>query len=116
VSHTTAILQCLSIWSYFWQLKHCRKMQFLMNRSHFFILKTFSSFSNNNRFVIFTTTISIWRIEYFFFFRMIFCDQIIFLIIRFECKRALFFCRYVMKFVWLFSSMCSILISLTRTT
>jgi hypothetical protein len=68
VSHTTAVLQCLSIWSYFWQLKHCRKMQFLMNRSHFFILKAFSNSSNNNRFVIFTMTISIWRIEYFFFF------------------------------------------------
>ncbi len=67
VSHTTTILQCLLIWSYFWQLKHCRKMQFLMNRSHFFILKIFSNSSNNNRFVIFTMKISIWKIEYFFF-------------------------------------------------
>jgi hypothetical protein len=91
MSHTTAILQCLSIWSYFWQLKHCRKMQFLMNRAHFFISKTFSSSSNNNRFVIFTITISIWRIKYFLFSRMIFCDQIIFLMIKLECKRAFFF-------------------------
>ncbi len=68
VSHTTAVLQCLSIWSYFWQLKHCRKMQFLMNRSHFFISKAFSNSSNNNRFVIFTMTISIWKVEFFFFF------------------------------------------------
>jgi hypothetical protein len=68
VLHTTVVLQCLSMWSYFWQLKHCRKMQFLMNRSRFFISKAFSNSSNNNRFVIFTMTISIWRIEYFFFF------------------------------------------------
>jgi hypothetical protein len=113
--HTTTILQCLSIWSYFWQLKHCRKIQFLMNRLHCFISKAFNNFLNNNRFIIFTMTISIWRIEYFFF-RMIFCDQIMFLMIKFECKRALFFCKYVMKFVWLFSSMCSIFISLICTT
>jgi hypothetical protein len=115
VLYIITVLQCLSIWLYFWQLKHCRKMHFLMNRSHFFISKIFNNSSNNNRFVIFTMTISIWKIEYFFFFSIIFCDQIIFLMIKFECKRALFFCKYVMKFIWLFSLMCSIFISLTRT-
>jgi hypothetical protein len=78
VLHITIILQCLSICSYFWQLKHCRKMQFFMKRSHSFISKIFNNFSNKSWFVIFTITISMWRIEYFFFLVWLFAIKRLF--------------------------------------
>jgi hypothetical protein len=50
-SHTSTIEQCFFMCSYFWQLKHCRKVQFLINRLHFLISKIFMKFSKSIRLI-----------------------------------------------------------------
>jgi hypothetical protein len=61
--HTTTIRQCFFICSYFWQLKHCCKMQFLKNRLHFLISKIFMNISKNIRLIIFTMIIFICNLK-----------------------------------------------------
>jgi hypothetical protein len=62
-SHTTTIRQCFFMCSYFWQLKHCRKMQFLINCSHFLISKIFMKLSKSIRLIIFTMIIFICNVK-----------------------------------------------------
>ncbi len=62
-SHTTTIRQCFFMCSYFWQLKHCRKVQFLINRSHFLISKIFIRFSKSIRLIISTMIIFICSVK-----------------------------------------------------
>jgi hypothetical protein len=62
-SHTMTIRQCFFMCSYFWQLKHCRKVQFLINRSHFLISKIFMKFLKNIRLIIFTMNIFICNVK-----------------------------------------------------
>ncbi len=63
-SHTTTIRQCFFICSYFWQLKHCRRMQFLINRSHFLISKIFMRLSKSIRLIISTMIIFICNVRW----------------------------------------------------
>jgi hypothetical protein len=62
-SHTTTIRQCFFMCLYFWQLKHCRKMQFLINRSHSLISKIFMRSSKSIRLIISTMIIFIYNVK-----------------------------------------------------
>jgi hypothetical protein len=62
-SHMMTIEQCFFMCSCFWQLKYYRKMQFLINRSHFLISKIFIRFSKNIRLIIFTMIIFICNVK-----------------------------------------------------